>query len=150
MKKILFIIATIMLVACNGSSKELRDTLPCDYQTLSREDTMLAMADAFAIQESRCTPNAVSPCGRYVGCLQISKIMVREVNRVLEGQYFEYNDRYDADLSYGMFYAVMRHHNPTLDLDRAVDIWNPRCPREYRENVRHYYDSILCVRTAEL
>lgn len=107
------------------------------------EDTLYAMATAFAIQESRLTDNAVSDCGTYVGCLQISPVMVREANRILGSEVYNYDDRYSREHSYGIFNTVIKHHNPTLNIDKAVDIWNPRCDANYRENVRNFYNNNL-------
>lgn len=139
--------AALLMVGCSSSTETkketITDTLPQETRAKERIDTIFAMADAFAMQESRMTENAVSPCGKYVGCLQISEIMVREANRVLGEELYSYNDRYDAGCSYGMFKAVMEHHNPTLNIDKAVDIWNGKAQKSYRENVKNYYATIL-------
>lgn len=139
--------AALLTVGCSNSTENeketITDTLPQETRAKERIDTIFAMADAFAMQESRMAEDAVSPCGKYAGCLQISEIMVREANRVLGEELYSYNDRYDAGCSYGMFKAVMEHHNPTLNIDKAVDIWNPRCDADYRENVRNFYNNNL-------
>ena len=139
--------AALLTVGCNNptdSPKEtITDIFPQETRAKDRIDTIFAMADAFAMQESRMIEYAVSPCGKYVGCLQISEIMVREANRVLDEELYSYNDRYDAGCSYGMFKAVMEHHNPTLNIDKAVDVWNKKAPETYRENVKNYYATIL-------
>jgi len=109
----------------------------------TREDTIRAMAMAFAMQESKCTEMAVSPCGKYVGCLQISEIMVREANRVQNKEQFTYDDRYKKMDSFKMFYVVMEYHNPELDIDKAVNIWNVNCPDVYRNNVKNNYTNLL-------
>ena len=109
----------------------------------TREDTVRAMAMAFAMQESKCTEMAVSPCGKYVGCLQISEIMTREANRVQNKEQFTYDDRYKKMDSFKIFYAVMEYHNPELNIDRAVDVWNVNCPDVYRNNVKANYNLLL-------
>lgn len=112
-----------------------------------RYDSIDAMAEAFAIQESRKTESAVSPCGKYVGALQIGKSMVAEANRLCGVDMFwandEWDDRKDWQGSLAIFTVIMDYRNPTLDIDKAVDIWNPNCPIIYRDNVKYYYDSIL-------
>lgn len=148
MKKVILAAFTALLtVGCSNSTENrketITDTFPQAPRAKERIDTIFAMADAFAIQESRMTEDAVSPCGKYVGCLQISEIMVREANRVLGEELYSYSDRYDAGCSYGMFKAVMEHHNPTLNIDKAVDIWNEKATKLYRENVKNYYTTIL-------
>lgn len=139
--------AALLTVGCSNFTENrkeaITDTFPQAPRAKDRIDTIFAMADAFAMQESRMTEDAVSPCGKYVGCLQISEIMVREANRILGEELYSYSDRYDADCSYGMFKAVMEHHNPTLNIDKAVDIWNGKAPKTYRENVKNHYAAIL-------
>lgn len=110
-----------------------------DVARLSREDTINAMALAFAQQESQFNHTAVSPCGRWVGCLQLSEIMVREANRIVGFDCFNYDDRYDRQGSYAIFKIVQEHHNRNLEIDRAIDIWNPGCGRHYRESVKKYF-----------
>lgn len=148
MNKMIFAaFAALLTVGCSNSTENEKETitdiLPQETRAKERIDTIFAMADAFAMQESRMAEDAVSPCGKYVGCLQISEIMVREANRVLGEELYSYSDRYDAGCSYGMFKAVMEHHNPTLNIDKAVDIWNEKASKSYRENVKNYYTTIL-------
>lgn len=139
--------AALLTVGCSNSTENRKETItdsfPQEIRAKDHIDTIFAMADAFAMQESRMMEDAVSPCGKYVGCLQISEIMVREANRVLGEGLYSYSDRYDAGCSYGMFKAVMEHHNPTLNIDKAVDIWNEKATETYRENVKNYYATIL-------
>lgn len=106
---------------------------------MSREDTINAMALAFAKQESQFNHMAVSPCGRWVGCLQLSKIMVREANRIVGFDCFNYDDRYDRQGSYAIFKIVQEYHNRNLEIDRAIDIWNPGCGSDYRDSVKKYF-----------
>ena len=148
MNKMIFAaFAALLIVGCGNPTETEKeattDTFPLEIRAKERIDTIFAMADAFSMQESRMTEYAVSPCGKYVGCLQISEIMVREANRVLGEELYSYSDRYDAGCSYGMFKAVMEYHNPTLNIDKAVDIWNQKAPKSYRKNVKNYYITIL-------
>ena len=110
-----------------------------DVARMSREDTINAMALAFAQQESQFNHTAVSPCGRWVGCLQLSEIMVREANRIVGFDCFNYDDRYDRQGSYAIFKIVQEHHNPNLEIDRAIDLWNPGCGSDYRGSVKKYF-----------
>lgn len=135
--------AALLMVGCSSSTETkketITDTLPQETRAKERIDTIFAMADAFAMQESRMAEDAVSPCGKYVGCLQISEIMVREANRVLGEELYSYSDRYDAGCSYGMFKAVMEYHNPNLDIEKAINLWNLHAPQSYRDNVKAYF-----------
>lgn len=147
------IIASLILciIGCDTKHPSEIDSLPLSdansivVDTLSIEDTIKALAVAFAIQESRLNHKAVSPCGKYVGCLQISRICVAEANRILGGHVFfdgsdgYIDDRLDRQGSYAIFKIVQTHHNPKLDIDRAITIWNKNCPKSYRDNVREFY-----------
>ena len=145
MKKMIFAaFAALLTVGCANCTKDkngtITDTFPQEMEyTLSREDTINAMALAFVKQESNFNHTAVSPCGQFVGCLQLSEIMVREANRIVGFDCFNYNDRYDRQGSYAIFKIVQQHHNPNLEIDQAIDIWNRYCPHEYRNNVKKYF-----------
>lgn len=117
----------------------LESTIDTTVKQLSREDTIVALATAFVAQESNYNSTAVSPCGQWVGCLQLSEIMVREANRIVGFECFYPEDRYDRQGSYAIFKIVQEYHNPNLKIDRAIDIWNPKCPASYRNNVKKYF-----------
>lgn len=74
--------------------------------------------------ESEGNPKAVSKCGRYVGYLQISQVLVRECNRILGRQEFTYADRYDKQKSIDMFITYMERFNPEGNIEKAIRLWN--------------------------
>ena len=140
--------AALLTVGCANYTKDeketITDTFPQEMEyTLTREDTLTAMFNAFCLQESKGNVLAVSPCGQYVGCLQISKIMVREANRLIGDSIYSYDDRLDPDCSFGMFMAVMNGRNKNLDIDRAINLWNGRAPQTYRDNIKTYFYTYL-------
>ena len=158
--KVIFSLFTALLfIGCGNSPQEQKETptvaeIDQIEPILTREDTINAMAMAFARQESNFDHTAVSPCGRWVGCLQLSKIMVAEANRIVGFQCFyaddDWDDRYDRQGSYAIFKIVQNYRNPNLDIDRAIDIWNSHCPTTYRENVKKYYQyNLLNYNTIE-
>lgn len=65
--------------------------------------------------------------------------MVREANRIVGFDYFNYNDRYDRQGSYAIFKIVQERHNPNLEIDKAIDVWNPGCGSDYRDSVKKYF-----------
>lgn len=146
MKKMMFTaFAALLFVGCSNCTKDGKETITDAFlqemeYTLTREDTINAMAMAFAQQESQFNHTAVSPCGRWVGCLQLSKIMVQEANRIVGFDCFNYNDRYDRQGSYAIFKIVQERHNPNLEIDRAIDVWNPGCGSDYRGSVKKYFN----------
>jgi hypothetical protein len=142
-----FIVVAVafIVLALPGTKWKTVEVTPPPHDTvvvarLSREDTINAMALAFAQQESGFNHKAVSPCGQWVGCLQISEIMVREANRIVGFDCFNYNDRYDRQGSYAIFRIIQEHKNPKLEIDRAIDVWNPGCGSDYRGSVKKYFE----------
>jgi len=83
-----------------------------------------AVIEAISKVESEGNPKAVSKCGRYVGYLQISKILVRECNRILGYQEFTYDDRYDKQRSIEMFITYQERFNPEGNIEKAIRLWN--------------------------
>lgn len=106
-------------------------------------DTIEAMVYAFAMVESRGNHKAYNEREDAVGLLQIRPVMLREANRIAGEEVYTLDDRWDAEVSADIFRTVMERHNPTLDIDRAIDIWNPRCPAAYRNAVKAGYQEAI-------
>ena len=143
---IMTVALAITLVIEFTSTKELKTIIheyPIIDNPITQQDTLDAMIVAFAVQESNTTENAVSDCGKYVGCIQMSKIMVDEANRILGYDNFAHDDRFVWDSCARMFEIVQTYHNPTLDIDKAITIWNKGCPNSYRNNVKKVYKGVL-------
>ena len=143
------IMLSLFNVCCKSSFEEVVCVNSEEEPILTKDDTLKVMATAFAMQESKCTEKAVSSCGKYVGCLQISKIMTREANRLQKEKKYTYDDRYDKQLSLEIFSIIMKYHNEQLDINRAIDIWNRNCPDTYRDNVIENYNRLLQEFTTE-
>ena len=79
--------------------------------TIDLEKKWAPVIRAIAQVESEGNPKMVSKCGRYVGYLQISKILVRECNQILGKQVYTYDDRYDKQKSIDMFIVFQEHFN---------------------------------------
>ena len=74
--------------------------------------------------ESEGRANAVSRDGRYVGCLQISKILVRQCNIIVGYNKYTYDDRYSKDKSHEMFIVFQEHFNKEGNMEKAIRLWN--------------------------
>jgi len=82
--------------------------------------------------ESNNNPDAVGDFGKAIGVLQIHKIVVDDVNRILGGPTFNYISRYDASCSrhiatnyliyYGKAYEVKTGKKVTAEV--LARIWN--------------------------
>lgn len=94
------------------------------------------LAYAFAIVESNNNPKAINHRENAVGLLQIRPIMIRQANQIVGEDLYELSDREDSLVSLGIFHTVMSELNPELDVDKAIDIWNPNASTKYRNLVK--------------
>ena len=146
MRQALVTLALLLLTAMMPSG---RNTPTADADTTATvaaptaADTLWAMAEAFAWVESRGDHMAYNEKEDAVGLLQIRPIMVREANRLLGEEAFTLADRWEPLESIDIFCTIMEHKNPKLDIDRAIDIWNPRCPTAYRNAVKAEYQDAI-------
>lgn len=74
--------------------------------------------------ESGGNPSVVSKNGKYVGYLQISKVVVDDCNRIIGTRKFNYGHRYDKEKSIEMFLIIQNYYNPSRDITKAIRIWN--------------------------
>ena len=92
--------------------------------------------------ESRGNPNAHNKNGDCVGILQITKICVRECNRILKmkgvDKTYSYADRWDKEKSIEMFYLLQDHYNPEHNIKKAIRLWNKR-PSYMQIVLKRYY-----------
>ena len=76
--------------------------------------------------ESKGNPKAV--CGKYVGVLQISPILVKECNNILKSRgsnkRYTLADRYNENKSREMFDIIQSQHNPMNNIEKAIRLWN--------------------------
>ena len=67
-------------------------------------------------------------CGRYVGVLQISPILVKECNNILKSRgsskRYSLSDRYNEKKSREMFVIIQSQHNPMNNIEKAIRLWN--------------------------
>lgn len=108
--------------------------LEAEWEAVSR------LAHAFAVVESNDNPHAVNHSENAVGLLQIRPIMVRQANQIVGEDIYTLSDRHDSLTSIAIFHTVMSELNPTLDVDKAIDIWNPNASTEYRNLVKAVYE----------
>lgn len=98
--------------------------------------------------ESEGNPKAYNPNGDCVGILQITKILVREVNNILKAKgsdrKYTYNDRWDSEKSKEMFIILQNHFNKEHDIEKAIKWWNLGF---YTKNVKNkgnvYYKKVM-------
>lgn len=77
-----------------------------------------------------------------VGCLQIRRVMVKEVNRILRRidskDRYDMNDRWDCDLSKEMFNIWRDYHHSDSDYETIARNWNGG-PRGYQLKATERY-----------
>ena len=99
---------------------------PIGYDTVLTP-TWDDFVNAVIFVESSGRDSVVGDNGRAVGCLQIRKCMVDDVNRILKRQKltlsFTYNDRWSRDKSTQMFEIYCKHYNLTTN-EEVARCWN--------------------------
>lgn len=81
------------------------------------------LIEAIIHVESRGNEKAISKNGKFVGALQISKIMVDDCNRIIGNKKYEYEHRLDKGKSIEMFHIIQKFYNPQNDLMHAIRLW---------------------------
>ena len=134
MKKIL-LIGTLLLASGNmninaNDPKTETTTQQCVIIEKNNKHPLEPLLNAIIYVESKGNPKAYNKNGDCVGLLQITKILVRECNNILQRQgstkRFTYSDRWDKDKSIEMFYVIQEYHNPTYNIDKGIRLWNKR------------------------
>ena len=84
-------------------------------------------ARAIAYYESRLNPNARNRVTGARGLMQITPIMIREVNKICKilklPQRYTWKDTWDPYKSVEIWYIVQGYHNPDYDLQKCCIIW---------------------------
>ncbi len=84
-----------------------------------------AVVDAIMMVESRGNVNARN--GIYCGPLQISPVLVKEVNNILKrrnsSNRYSLNDRFNKQKSKEMFVIIQSYYNPNNNVERAIRMW---------------------------
>ena len=83
------------------------------------------------------------------GCLQITPILVREVNRIQSERKFSINDAKDRNKSIEMYNIIQAYYNPGHDRHLALKIWNPRAPVSYHKRVEEEYNKLIRITKGE-
>ena len=118
-----------------------------NVSTDSHDDTPFdwtPIMDAIILVESEGNPNAVS--GNSVGAMQITPILVRECNQILEsrGSSLRYtmDDRYDVAKSKEMFLLIQSRYNKENNVEKAIRSWNGG-PNYSDKSTNGYYKKVL-------
>lgn len=140
MRKIMYLLLLVcsmglMSVECAASTTAVDKKI--DIQQIKTEYDYTQLIEAIIAVESEGNVNAVSANGNCCGVLQITPILVKEVNQILGSDKYSLQDRFDREKSIEMFYIMQHAHNPSHDLRKAVAIWN-RSQWYYKKVMNQY------------
>ena len=104
--------------------------------------------NAIAQVESGGNPKAVNKTGNCVGLLQITPILVKECNLILESKgeekRYTLEDRLDPDKSKEMFVLIQGKYNKSNDEETAIRLWNGGVGNlKNKEKTQVYYEKVL-------
>ena len=128
-------VTALMADSIANVSTDSHDDTPFDWTPIM---------DAIILVESEGNPNAVS--GNSVGAMQITPILVRECNQILEsrGSSLRYtmDDRYDVAKSKEMFLLIQSRYNKENNVEKAIRSWNGG-PNYSDKSTNGYYKKVL-------
>ena len=80
--------------------------------------------------------------GNSVGAMQITPILVRECNNILEKQKskkrYTMNDRFSVEKSKEMFLLIQKYFNPENNVEKAIRSWNGGMKYSIRATNKYY------------
>jgi hypothetical protein len=90
--------------------------------------------------------DAAAKSGNSVGAMQITPILVKECNLILqqrgEKRRYTLDDRLSVQKSKEMFLLIQSHRNPTGCIETAIRAWNGG-PRFSRKATERYYRKVM-------
>ena len=96
--------------------------------------------DAIIEVESGGDAKAVS--GNSVGAMQITQILVKDCNNILQKKNskkrYTLADRYSVEKSKEMFLLIQSHYNPANNIEKAILLWNGGVNYSVRATTRYY------------
>ena len=92
--------------------------------------------------ESEGNPKAVDKSGKSCGIMQITPILVKECNRILNlrksSKRYSMKDRFSVNKSKEMFLLYQSFYNPKNDVELAIRSWNGGMNFTKRGTQRYY------------
>ena len=92
--------------------------------------------------ESEGDPNAVDKSGKSCGSMQITPILVKECNRILNlrksSKRYSMKDRFSVNKSKELFLLYQSFYNPKNDVELAIRSWNGGMNFSKRGTQRYY------------
>lgn len=102
--------------------------------------------DAIIVVESEGKADAVDKSGKSCGIMQITPILVKECNRILElrksNKRYAMKDRFSVKKSKEMFLLFQSFYNPKNDVELAIRSWNGGMNYSRRATQR-YFEKVM-------
>lgn len=114
--------------------------------------------DAIIQVESKGNAKAHNPNGDCAGILQITPILVKECNQILQNKKSskryvydkkgecrssKWDDRYSVEKSKEMFIMLQEHFNPEHNIEKAIRCWNSGFYGNWRNRSGEYYRKVM-------
>ena len=97
------------------------------YASQPQNSVYSKLIEAIAKVESGNNPKAIGK-GGAVGLLQITPILVKECNLILQSKKilkkYYLKDRLNREKSIEMFYLIQEKYNPSGNIEKAIRVWN--------------------------
>ncbi len=146
----LSVLLSTSITACNNT---VESTPVVDVIEPIEQMSIELLIDAMIYVESKGDSTAIGDGGRAVGVLQIWKIMVDDVNRILGRRgisyKYTYNDRYNRDKSIDMFLIWHDYYHKYASYEKVARCWNggpmgytKHCTKNYWYKVSYYMDQL--------
>ena len=137
MKKVLKIVC---LISCFATLAPLSALADDAISTTSSGYDWTPVMDAIIHVESRGDAKAVS--GNSCGAMQITPILVKECNNILQKRKskkrFTLKDRFSVEKSKEMFLLIQSYFNPTNNVEKAIRSWNGGMNYSVKRTQRYY------------
>jgi hypothetical protein len=145
----LFLLCSTAALGCdpNSVAQASRLSLNKPSETLRTVETQNFASLLYAIEqvESNGRTDAIGDGGRAAGCLQIHKIMVDDINRILGRAEFTYADRLSRQKSFAMARIYLNHYGKGKSIEQQARIWNggpnghkKAATLKYAEKIKHH------------
>lgn len=147
MKKLAFI-STLLLCSYTGVHYKVNYPVSLNQKVLTEvpiPNYDSTMVNALIMIESSGNNNAYCKSEDAVGCLQIRRTMVRDINRILKrkgsSQRFKFKDRWDRSKSIEMFNIYCQYYN--LQSPEVISrCWNGGPKGHKKESTRKYWTKV--------
>ena len=137
MKKVLKIVC---LISCFATLAPLSALADDARSTTSSGSDWTPVMDAILHVASRGDATAVS--GNSCGAMQITPILVKECNNILQKRKskkrFTLKDRFSVEKSKEMFLLIQSYFNPTNNVEKAIRSWNGGMNYSVKRTQRYY------------